>query len=968
MALDISIPLSPYQELFFYEWELDPLGYGYNIFLLQEIKGQLDIERLGGAWKKMLKDVLLYRMSVLKEQSKLAICIVEDFQALEYIDHPLSIDEIKDLIKKPFNLTNKTSLMRLYVIKNGVERYTILWMGHHLINGGMLRYEIARLLSNYYNDASFKYAVSLETQQKENIFFTSKMQGILEKHRAMLMDFWRTTLAGGQGVPLDFLKSSYKINKDIKGDKLFRYYFVPTKHIEAVSLLKSRYGVTDYAFYITVLSVLFYKHLYEPPAKLIFSLPYLITKTPYIQSVNNIYIPFCISNDKRFCSLLEEVKSYFKTIRTSLVEGAEVLPAYTPTYSIIEAGGIQKLDKPVALAQQDQVRKLLFSFDGTDQDEELANTVERTMFSDSLIINIQKIGEQGIFFSVGCEEPGLNGQLMDAFFERYFKLSEDILLDETKPIGEYNMLTAKEYQYLVYDYNQTEKEYPKDKTIHQLFEEQVARTPNNIAVVFEDKQLTYEELNNKSNQLAHYLHNTYKTKPDDIICLLLERSEWMIIAILGVLKSGAAYCPIAPEYPEERIQFILADTNPKCLIVNIDVAIKNIQLPIVDLRASSLLKALNILNIKHSSLNIHLAYIIYTSGTTGNPKGVMVEHGNVVSLVKGISYVFLDSRSATLQLSDTSFDAFTFELWGMLLNGGCLHVPKSVQSVLQVELFKKYCIEYRINILWLTKTLFDSLYVQDHSLFSSFSYLLVGGEALNPLLINNLMKGGGPTFLINGYGPTENTTFSLTYKWCKGDSKELLTIPIGKPIENRTAYIVSTGDSYILPLGAIGELYLGGDGVARGYLNRPELTAERFIENPFQTEEDKKKNRNDRLYKTGDLVRMLPDGNIEYIGRNDFQVKMRGYRIELGEIENKMLEFKNNDVVNQAVVLVNEKNDNKYLVGYLVAKEEINIEDLRSYLSAVLPEYMVPTAFVQLDKLPLTVNGKLDRKALLAID
>ncbi|MDI9358416.1 MAG: condensation domain-containing protein, partial [Phycisphaerales bacterium] len=424
MPLDISIPLSPYQDLFFYEWELDPLGYGYNMFLLQEVKGQLDIERLSVAWQKLLRDVLLYRMWVSKEQSKLAMCILEDYQELEYIDHPLSLDEIKDLIKKPFNLTNKTSLMRLYVIKKGVERYTILWMGHHLINGGMVRYEIARTLSNYYNDASFKYAVSLETQQSETLFFTRKKQGILETHRDVLMNFWRTTLAGGQGVPVDFLKSSYKSDKEAKGDKLFRYYPVPIKQVQGVGLLKSRYGVTDYAFYITVLSVLFYKHLYEPPAKLIFSLPYLITKTPYIQSVNNIYIPFCITNDKHFCSLLEEVQSFFKTIRKSLVDSADVLPAYTPTYWIIEAGEIQKLDKPIGLAQQDQVRKLLFSFDGTDKDEELVDSVESTVFPDRLTINIQKIGEQGIRFFVACEGSGLDGQLMDAFFERYFKLLE----------------------------------------------------------------------------------------------------------------------------------------------------------------------------------------------------------------------------------------------------------------------------------------------------------------------------------------------------------------------------------------------------------------------------------------------------------------------------------------------------------------------------------------------------------------
>ena len=235
---------------------------------------------------------------------------------------------------------------------------------------------------------------------------------------------------------------------------------------------------------------------------------------------------------------------------------------------------------------------------------------------------MQRVGEQGIRFFVECKETGINEQLMDVFFERYFKLLGDVLLDATKTIGEYNILTDKEYQYLLYDYNKTERDYTKDKTIHQLFEEQVTRTPNNIAVVFEDKQLTYQELNNKANQLANYLYNNYQTKGDDIICLLLERSEWMIIAILGVFKSGAAYCPISPEYPEERVLFVLQDTQPKCLITNCKLEIENVQFPIVNVTDEQFLKELYSFTINHLPLTISsrsLAYIIYTSGTTGNP-------------------------------------------------------------------------------------------------------------------------------------------------------------------------------------------------------------------------------------------------------------------------------------------------------------------------------------------------------------
>ena len=496
----------------------------------------------------------------------------------------------------------------------------------------------------------------------------------------------------------------------------------------------------------------------------------------------------------------------------------------------------------------------------------------------------------------------------------------------------------------------------------------MVRAPNNIAVVFEEKQLTYQELNDKANQLAHYLHHNYDTKADDIICLLLERSEWMIVAVLGVLKSGAAYCPISPEYPNERVLFILQDTQPKCLITNCKLKIENVQFPIVNVTDEQFLKELYSLTINHLPLTISsrfLAYIIYTSGTTGNPKGVMVDHSNVVSLVKGVDYVKLDSHSFTIQLSDICFDAFTFELWGMLLNGGKIYVPKDIKNMLEVQIFKRYCVEHNINTLWLTKTLFEALYLQDDTLFQHLTYLLVGGEALNSALVQQLMCANGPQFFINGYGPTENTTFSLTYTCNKNNKNQ--NIPIGKPLNNRTAFVVSNNNS-LLPIGAIGELYLGGDGLSRGYLNRHELTAERFIQNPFQTEEEKKKNRNNRLYKTGDVVRMLPDGNIEYMGRNDFQVKIRGYRIELGEIEIRIQGFQDFRIIEQVVVLFNEKADNKYLVGYFVAKEQVDVEELRSYLSKKLPEYMVPTRLLQIEQMPLTVNGKLDRKALLNIE
>ena len=554
--------------------------------------------------------------------------------------------------------------------------------------------------------------------------------------------------------------------------------------------------------------------------------------------------------------------------------------------------------------------------------------------------------------------------------ERLLKLMS--LLLQQIPIG-YNKLEQElilidneEYNYLVYDYNKTERDYPKDKTIYQLFEEQVARTPNNIAVIFEDKKLTYQELNNKANQLAHYLHNNYQTKADDIICLLLERSEWMIISILGVLKSGAAYCPISPEYPEERVLFILRDTQPKCLITNCKLKIENVQFVIVNLMDEQFLKELYSLTIHHLPLTISshaLVYIIYTSGTTGLPKGVMVTHQSVSNLVYHHKNIFDDLFSTTIHFlgySNYIFDASVWEYYTALLLGYSLYlISDDIRK--SNDLLLSFIRQNNIEIALLPPIIVEQLDI------INLRILFVGGDRITNLITCKHRTG----ILINAFGPTEYCVMGSTHIYI--DEFDI-SLHIGKPITN-TKYYVLNPTHKPLPMGAIGELYIGGDGVARGYLNRPELTAERFIKNPFQTEEEKKQNKNERIYKTGDLVRMLSDGNIEYIGRNDFQVKIRGYRIELGEIENRIQGFqtrieglKDEQVIEQVVVLVNEKGDNKYLVGYFVAREQIDVEELRSYLSKQLPDYMLPTGLVQIEQMPLTVNGKLDRRTLLNIE
>ncbi|NRD72647.1 amino acid adenylation domain-containing protein [Shewanella sp. VB17] len=582
----------------------------------------------------------------------------------------------------------------------------------------------------------------------------------------------------------------------------------------------------------------------------------------------------------------------------------------------------------------------------------------------------------------------------------YTRVLTAFVAEPAQKLANIDVLSAQERNTLLYDFNDTDAPYPQDKTLHQLFAEQVAKTPNNIALVFEDTQLTYRELNERANQLAHAIRQEYldtnghELKADTLIPLYLDRSLEMVISILAVLKAGGAYVPISPEYPAERTQFILSDTAAKLVVTQSQhlatltalTALSDDKAHQISLLAADQPSAYeNMPNESPSAISTatDLAYVIYTSGTTGKPKGVLTPHQGITSLVQNNAYIDLSADDVFLQLSDTSFDAATFELWGALTHGAKLALPIR-NARMSVEQIQHLLSRHKVSVLWLTRALFDSLYIQDVNLFANLRYLLVGGEALTPALMRQLLaQDSRPEKLLNGYGPTESTTFTTTYD-CESFGE---SVPIGKPINTRKVYILDC-NRQLVPMGAVGELYIGGAGLARGYLNRPDLTQACFIDNPFATAKDIAKGYT-RLYKTGDLVRYIPnrnangnadgntDGNLEYLGRNDSQVKIRGYRIELGEIETALSSL---DSVKQAVVIDREREGNKYLAAYIISNEQVlnervlneqaqdshalDTDSLIASLTQSLPEYMVPATFTEIDAIPLTINGKLDRRAL----
>ncbi|MBW4630837.1 MAG: amino acid adenylation domain-containing protein [Iphinoe sp. HA4291-MV1] len=534
-------------------------------------------------------------------------------------------------------------------------------------------------------------------------------------------------------------------------------------------------------------------------------------------------------------------------------------------------------------------------------------------------------------------------------------------------ICQLEILSKSDRQQLLVEFNQTQIDYPLDKCIHKLFEEQVEKTPNNIAVVFEDQQLTYTELNRKANQLAHYLQ-TLGVKPEVLVGLCVERSPKIIIGLLGILKAGGAYLPLDPALPKESLAFRLQDAQVPVLLTQrrlVDT------LPTDASQIVCLDTDWNIIA-QHSDENPtsvvtteNLVYVLFTSGSTGRPKGVAIEHRQLLNYLNGITDRLNFSTTTNFAtVSTLAADLGNTVIFSSLCTGGCLHVL-SAECATDSTALGKYCHKHFIDCLKIVPSHLATLLASESSeSILPRQQLILGGEATSWKLIEQIQACAPDCLIFNHYGPTEATvgvtTFAVEDKQANYTEK---TVPLGRPLANTQIYLLDE-QLQPVPIGVTGELYIGGASLARGYLNRSELTAERFIPNPFAQTGLIASVSGSRLYKTGDKARYLRDGNIEFVGRVDHQVKVRGFRIELREIETILCQHQQ---VQQAVVSVREEEfGNKYLVGYIVPKQKqiLSVNELQKFLREKLPEYMVPSTFMMLKALPLTPNGKVNRSAL----
>jgi amino acid adenylation domain-containing protein/non-ribosomal peptide synthase protein (TIGR01720 family) len=548
-----------------------------------------------------------------------------------------------------------------------------------------------------------------------------------------------------------------------------------------------------------------------------------------------------------------------------------------------------------------------------------------------------------------------DAHLVELLGRRFIRLLAAYATAPDQPVNCIDLLDARERRQIVVDFNQTHTEYPRNKTMMELFAEQVQRRGEELAVICGEEKISYAELDRRSNQLGHYLRKL-GVGPEKLVGISVERSIHMVLAMIGILKAGGAYVPIDPAYPPDRLRFMAEDSDIGVWLTQGHLAHR-----IPQLRAQVICLDRDWDEIAQQSDDScrtqvfpeNLAYVIYTSGSTGQPKAAAVSHRSMIRLLRETNYIQFQGDEVVAQTVNMSFDPSTFEIWGAMLNGCRLAIIGN-EVLLDVERFAAEIVDKGVKVMFLATALFNEVGRLNPTMFNSVKHLLFGGEAVYPVTAAAVLEHGGPERLVNAYGPAECTTFSGWYVATKV-AKDDVSVPIGKPVANTQLYVLDRNMN-LEPIGIMGKLYIGGEGLARGYWRRPELTAERFVPDPYGEP-------GGRLYISGDLARWMEDGNLEFFGREDNQIKIRGFRVELGEIEVALLQHGG---VRNCAVLMKTLGSGKQLVAYISG--EAKSDELKSYLKAKLPEYMVPSIYVMLPELPLNTNGKVDRRVLPEVE
>jgi amino acid adenylation domain-containing protein len=956
-----SLPASFAQRALWFHDQLEPGSCAYNLVSAYRLSGGIDIKALEQSVNQIIDrhEVLRTVFEAVDGQPVQTILPAMTIE-LPVMDlsfaasDPVRESEVRRiagaLAGQPFDLA-RGPLLRTALLRLAKDEYVLLLAIHHIVFDAWSMGIFVRELSQIYNSlrtGNPSPMPQLRIQYGDfAVWQRGRLQGVnLETH----LSYWKNQL---ERLPTLKLPSG-RFQPALDSHSSARADFVLSKELSAeLQRLSDRAGTTLFMVLLAAYTVAL--HRYTGQTDIAIGTPTAGRNHPGVEGLIGFFLNMLVlrtdlSGNPTFRELLERTRKVcVDAFAHQDLPFEKLVEELRPRRDLTHNPLIQ-----VTFALQNTPRWPLNLTGVTARDLDISAGVARSF--DLHLFMVEEVA--GLRGYVSYNRNLFEADMIRRLISHLQNLLEGIVANRDQRIGDLPMLTEPEKHQQLVEWNDTKAVYPKNKCIHELFENQVEKTPEAVAVVVEDQQLTYRALNNRANQLAHYLRKL-GVGPNAFVGICLQRSLEMVVALLGVLKAGGTYLPLDSSYPEARLGYMLKDSGAAVLLTSPELSQRLAQYggqTICLDREWQEIGSESTANLPDDADENDFAYVIYTSGSTGDPKGVMIPHSAICNHMMWMLEAFpLNKDDRVVQRTPLSFDASVWEVFAPLISGAQL-ILVGPEGSGDAGYLVNFLEKKRITILQVVPTLLQMLLEENMGQCSSLRRVFCGGEPLSAALYAGFRRQLAVP-LINLYGPTEAAIDATSYVCCESDSPGWM--PIGRPIANAQVYILDR-QAQLVPIGVKGELHIGGAGLARCYLNQPEPTAERFIANPFSAQPGAK------LYKTGDLARYLPDGNIEFIGRIDNQVKLRGYRIELGEIEAVLDQHPK---VREAVVVAREDSPgDKRLVAYLVGDEKQEVDELKRFLKRRLPDYMVPSAWVILASLPHTPNGKINRAALPALE
>jgi amino acid adenylation domain-containing protein len=976
-----DFPITEQQREIFLGTQLgDEANCAFNESTSLVLKGSLHLEALTASLEKLvlrheaLRSTIDPNGEIVHVSAAGGIHLpIDDLSSLAPAEQEARREEILSAeASTPFHLVSGP-LFRTRLIRFSAQDHTLVLTAHHIIFDGWSTNVLFSELSELYNAALKNKPASLPAPTAFSEYATRQHAQLNSPERASTEAFWLDqfkTVPNALQIPTDRPRPSLRENSGAT-----KRFVFPPEVLKAVRKAGARQGSTLFATLLSGFSLLIHKLAQQEDV--VIGIP--VAGQAQLEDggslvghgVNFLPIRSHLDSEQSFGQFLKQTR---KTLLDA--QDHQDYTYGTLLHKLRIPSDPSRLQLVEVQFNVEQVGAGL-KFDGLTVD---LSANPKTHVNMDLFFNFIDRGNE-LWLDCDYNTGLFDAATIDRWFGHLNAILEAFIADAEQPAAQVSLLTPSQLHQILVTWNATDAVYPRELPIHQVFEQQVEKTPDSIALIGENASLTYFELNEKANQLAQFLQKS-GIAPGDRVAVSLNRSLEVIVSLLAILKTGAVYVPVDPSYPATRLSFLIQDCQAKVLLtqrliestlpkLDINIIVLDHDWPAIALEATTNPASLGT---KKQDPD-QPAYVMYTSGSTGNPKGVLVPHRAVLRLVKNNHFASFSPDEVFLQLAPISFDAATFEIWGALLNGGRL-VLGPVDRVTPEEIGRLIS-AHGVTTAWLTAALFHLIVTEHLEILRPLQQLLAGGDILSLAHTKRVCEELPHLKLINGYGPTENTTFTCCHPITL-ESLSLGTVPIGKPIANTRVYILDANRKPVPP-GVTGELYAAGDGLALGYLNSSELTAEKFLEQSVEVAPGNF--RTERLYRTGDLARFRPheaDGTIEFLGRADTQVKIRGYRIELSEIENAL---ERSPLVRSAVVAVRtdwvsafDAPGDKRLAAYVIPEASGDLStlagelvpQLRKYLQEQLPDYMQPAAIMLLDSLPRTINGKVDRRALPA--